>query len=125
MSNRRLIWLLLFIMGSAVPGIQPALAQPSKVGLTPENQQKYDEAIKAAKQAHGQAEIGIMIATAGLVLALLAGAFSVLKYGFKISESKRLEGRGAQVIAAMLVLLAIGTLAGSWWFFFRTPMPNL
>lgn len=96
-----LAWFLLF----ANPAVQ---AQKSKLGLSPEDQRRYDENMEAAKKSASAGTLAMQAAAAIMGLALLFGAYSTATKGFKITEKRRLTGGPAYVVAVILVLLAIG-----------------
>ncbi len=82
-------------------------AQSSRTGLSPEDQKKYDELMRSARQDQSIGVLAMQVGAGFCGLALLYGAYSTFRYGLKITEGKRIEGTGAQAIAAILVLLAV------------------
>jgi len=73
-------------------------AQESKLGLSPENQKKYDELIQSARRNQTIGALAVQVGAGFLGLGILWGAYSTYKKGFKISEGKRIEGRAAGVV---------------------------
>jgi hypothetical protein len=98
-------WFLLF----ANPAAQ---AQKSKLGLSPEDQRKYDEHMEAARKGVAVGTLAMQAAAGIMGLALLYGAYSTATKGFKVTEQRRLTGGPAYVVAGVLVLLAIGVAVG-------------
>ena len=83
-------------------------AQGSRRGLSPEDQKKYDDLMRSARQSQSIGVLAMQVAAGFCGLALLFGAYSTFRKGLKITEKKRIEGIGAKIIALGLVVLAIG-----------------
>lgn len=83
------------------------LAQRSKTGLSPANQKKYDALIQSARRSQTISALAIQVGAGFLGLGFLWGAYSTYKKGFKITEGKRIEGRGAVIVATAFAAVGI------------------
>jgi hypothetical protein len=82
--------------------------EPKPGSAAQEQKRKVDELIKSAQQNQSIAVLAVQVGVGSIALGLLWGAYSTARKGFKISESKRIEGPGAYTIAAVLAIAAIG-----------------
>jgi hypothetical protein len=106
--------LLLLVTISVVPVLAmneaSATEERTRHRLSPEDQRKYDELIRSARRHQALAELAIRLGFVFMGAALLYGAYSTFRKGFKISEKRRIEGSGARIIAGILVLLGVGVI---------------
>jgi hypothetical protein len=84
------------------------LASDAVQAYSPEDQKKLDDLLSSAHRNQSIGEWAVRIGFLFLAVALISGAVSTYRKGLKVSESTRIEGAPAKVIAAVLVLAAVG-----------------
>jgi hypothetical protein len=95
-------------------GGPPVRAQGGTTGRSAEQQKKYEELMRSAKQHQSMGELAIKIGAGFIALGLLYAAYSTFRHGLKITETRRVEGTTASVIAGLLILLAVGIVAAGF-----------
>jgi hypothetical protein len=93
--------------------LTPAInAEKSRLGLSPEDQKKVDDLRESAREKHSLGVLLTQVAAVFIGIAFLAGAYSTVKKGFKITSNNVITGTGANVIAGVLVVLGIAIAVG-------------
>lgn len=90
------------------------VAQTGKLGLSPEDQKRYNEHMKSAGEHMSKGILGIRLAILAVASMFLKASYDVYRKGFKISAEKKIEGKAGRLIAIALGLLGITIAIGGW-----------
>jgi phosphate/sulfate permease len=108
--RRPLLWLtciLACVFVWQAGGLTEARAQG---GVSTSDRKKYDELMKSARESHSVGVLAIQAGAIILGLGLLYYAWSTATRGFEVTKGKPVKGPVANVIAAVLVLLAVALM---------------
>lgn len=72
--------------------------------------QDADDLLRSAQSEHSWGALLVQAVCVLVALMFFYGAYTTLKKGFKLTESKTLEGAPAKVVAGILALLGVGII---------------
>ena len=104
MTRRQFAFLILITLIAWLAPARPAFVFAQR--------NKAEELIESAKSNQRMAALAVQIAACFVGLACVWAGISAYRKGFKISETKRLEGGAALAVAIGLALLGVAVAVG-------------
>ena len=92
----------------------PLVAKQGNLGLSPQDQRRYDELMESARQNHSRGALIAQCVCVVVGLMFIYGAYTTVKSGFKITEAKQIKGVGAKLIAIVFAAVGLGISIGGW-----------
>jgi hypothetical protein len=93
---------------------RPIVAQTNNLGLSPQDQQRYDQHMESARGHLWKGILGTRLAILAVAFIFFKAAYDVHRKGFSLSASKKIEGGAARAIAVVLAIVGLSLAVGGW-----------